>query len=145
MNARGLIEFFAAQLDEDEEAAKRVRQPYRLYACADGCIEEPTRVDDPYGPANGEYQQWGDGEDRLPNHHNSWTLIYDPARALAEVAAKREIIRLYEETLVAIETFEGHGVEAQAHQVAAESYLNVVRIHAAVYAGRPGYREEWRP
>jgi hypothetical protein len=92
MSPEELIAVITAGLDADEEAAKRLRQPYRLYACDDGHVEEPMLVDDPYGERNGEYQQWEPVEDRLPNHHNSWALIYDPSRVLADVAAKRDLL-----------------------------------------------------
>ena len=71
--------------------------------------------------------------------------LHDPVRVLAEVEAKRGTIRLYEDTLSTIETFKGHGVEARAHEVAAESYLNVIRLDAAVYSSHPEYNESWRP
>lgn len=90
-----LIALIERGLDADEQAAKRVQQPYRLYACDDGHIEEPMLVDDPWGERNGEYQQWEPGEDRLPNHHNSWALIYDPSRVLADVESKRAIVAEY--------------------------------------------------
>jgi hypothetical protein len=71
---------------------------------------------------------------------------YDPGRVLAEVDAKREVIRLYEDTIATIEMLKSHGWQStSAHEVAAESYLNVIRAHAAAYADHPDYRDEWRP
>ncbi len=137
-----LVAFLRARLDEDEQAAKRVHQPYRLYACDDGHVEEPMLIDDPYGDRNGEYQQWGDGEDRLPNHHNSWALIYDPARALAEVDAKRRILDShYDYRGICTRCFDWQNKPVEREPFPCE----VVRLLAAPHATHKDYREEWRP
>lgn len=135
-----LVEFLRARLDEDADAAKRVRQPYRLYACDDGCLEEPVRISDLYGPRDGEYEQW-DGEDRLPNHHNSWALVYDPTRVLADVAAKRRIV---DECAYWCEKTES-GVDYPALADRFEVAMGVLRLLALPYADHPDYDEEWRP
>lgn len=147
-----LTTFLMARLDEAEEAAKRVGQPYRLYACDDGCLEEPVRVSDLHGPRDGEYEQWSDGEDRLPNHHNSWALVYDPARALVDVEVKR---RLLDEHRPA-PRFAGHPVTcARCLTEISDSpglpSLNqlhpcqTIRLLALPYADHADYRDEWRP
>jgi hypothetical protein len=84
-------DFITARLDEDEEALKLVQQPYRLYIDSDGVISEPLTVESPWDDRQGEYEQI-DGEDRLPNRHTYWTLLYDPARVLRETAAKRRVL-----------------------------------------------------
>lgn len=66
-------------------------------------------------------------------------------RVLAEVEAKRGTVRLYEDTLATIETLKEQGQPTAAHEVAAESYLNVLRLDAAVFASHPEYDESWRP
>jgi hypothetical protein len=58
---------------------------------------------------------------------------HDPARVLADVQAKREVVRLCRDTLDMIEMLNGNGIEAKAHEVAAESYLNVIREFARPY------------
>lgn len=70
-------EFLLARITEDEECARSAKE--RVYVCGGGCLSTPV-------------DQWADGSDRLPNHHNVWWLVYDPARVLAECAAKRVII-----------------------------------------------------
>lgn len=66
-------------------------------------------------------------------------------RERRELEAKRETIRLYEEACEFIEMMKSSGQDAPAHEGAAEAYLNVIRNEAAVYAGHPDYRGEWRP
>lgn len=137
-----LVEFLRARLDEDEKAAKRVHQPYRLYACDDGHVEEPMRVDGLYDENEGEYQQWEPGEDRLPNHHNSWALIYDPARVLAEVEAKRQRIADY---LKICELADPVRHPDQAYVLAKGAMERTFMLDALPYADHPEYDEAWRP
>ena len=125
-----LVEFLRARLDEDEQAAKHVRQPYRLYVDNDGRISEPKRVDDLHGEHDGEYEQWADGGDRMPNDIASWWPIYDPARVLREAEAKRKLI----DRLVA----------SMEEDYAPWNEDNLGCL-AEVYADHPDYREEWRP
>ena len=134
----GLVEFLRARLDEDVEVAR---------AAAD-CHDEdsPTwAVITPGFVHNGEDGMWSrlTSVDRpaVADH----MVRFDPARVLAEVDAKRETIRLYEEACAFIEMMKEQGKEAPAHVGAAEAYLNVIRDDAAVYADHPDYQEEWRP
>lgn len=125
-----LVTWLRAQLDEDEQAARRLPEGHRLYVDDDGCVEQPR-------------EQWSDGTDRLPNHHNTWLLMYDRAERLAEVEAKRHILDEYATWA------EGHD-EKQAHRfIGSTSGLAamamVIRLLAKPYAGREGWREEWRP
>lgn len=79
-----LVAFLRARLDEDEQAAKRVHQPYRLYACDDGHVEEPMLIDDPYGDRNGEYQQWGHGCEVATRTYNVGISSMPPVRPWPE-------------------------------------------------------------
>lgn len=128
-----LVAFIHARLDEDEQAAKRVRQPYRLYVDNHGRISEPKRIDDLHGDRDGEYEQWADGEDRMPNDIASWSLIYDPARVLREVAAKRGIA----EEAEAIWNSDIDGAYGRG--------MMILNLLALSYADHPDYREEWAP
>lgn len=109
-----LIDFLKARIDEDEAAAGLVTTP--IYAC-DGhdrrwdCIAQPE-------------EKWADGTDRLPNHHATWTSIYDPARVLADVAAKRAIVDDYAE-------------------VPSTARLRPLRWLAEVWRDHPDYDAEW--
>lgn len=68
---------------------------------------------------------------------------HDPRRVLREIDAKRQILAAYEQALGDAE-FPDHLVSRPA-QVALLTLEPVVRHLATVYAGRPGYREGWRP
>lgn len=121
-----LIDFLKARIDEDEAAAALVTTP--IYAC-DGhdrqwdCIAQP-------------HEKWADGTDRLPNHHATWTPIYEPARVLADVAAKRAIVDDCGQVFAGDQP-----VAAQAVWVAGRALKRL----AAVYADHPDYDERWRP
>lgn len=115
--ADGLIAFVRQQLDDEERAARRL--PGRLYVDDDGCVETP-------------HSQWSDGSDRLPNHHNTWLLIYDQAERLAEVEAKRRILDAWQLQID----------EDDPHAYLAGDVLP--KLLAQPYAGRDGWREEWR-
>ncbi len=116
-----LVTFLRARLDEDEQAAGLVTAI--VYAC-DGhsargdCIAQT-------------WEKWADGEDRLPNHHANWTPIYDPARVLREVAAKRELIEQHV-------AYYGDGHDRSWP-------VQVLSTLASVYSEHPDYDEAWRP
>lgn len=44
-------------------------------------------------------EQWADGSDRLPNHHNYWTLIHDPTVVLRRCVADRKLLDLCERAM----------------------------------------------
>lgn len=90
-----IADFIEVQYRRIEQAAKQVRQPYRLYVDSDGRVSEPKHVDDLYGEHDGEYEQWADGGDRMPNHITNWSLIYDPAAVLADIESKRAILKMF--------------------------------------------------
>lgn len=61
---------------------------------------------------------------------------HDPARVLAEVDAKREVVRLAERAYDYHETFTNGFAAAMEH---------ALRLFALPYADHADYREEWRP
>lgn len=68
----------------------------------------------------------------------AFMFAFDPARVLAEVAAKRRIIDELERLIIVVGwTEEEHGGNDT------ESLRDLLRLLASVYAGRPGWREEW--
>ena len=109
-----LTDFLLARIEDDEKTARRPTG--RVYADDDGCVATPE-------------DEWADGSDRLPNHHNTWALIHDPARVLAECEAKRRIVE--------------REVNA-ANRMTYRRLLTLVDL-ASVYADHPDYRDEWRP
>jgi hypothetical protein len=75
-------------------------------------------------------------------------VLFDPARVLAEVAAKKAILDLYRQAWgehqswledVGGDTF-GRADEIRGR---VESLHETIRLLAQPYAGRPGWREEW--
>ncbi|WP_413102240.1 DUF6221 family protein [Streptomyces sp. Inha503] len=88
----------------------------------------------------------------LPTTHTRGATQYphiarhDPARVLREIDAKRQLLALYlEHERMDRETFEAEGERARSLVSLRAAYFDAVRHLAAVYADRPGYREEWRP
>jgi len=139
-----LTEFLAARIAEDEETARMVHTPYRLYVDTDGCISEPVRLDWPDGGA-GQYQQWEPGEDRLPNHHNTWALMYDPARVLARCEADRRIVELHGRTGLDQVCKSCAEVYADGRMYAVEYPCDTLRLLALRYADHPDYQEALKP
>ena len=127
-----IVAFLKARLDEDEHAAQLVRQPYRLYVSAEGRLSEPRMDED------GNYVQWAEGEDRMPNHITNWGLVFDPARVLREVEAKRRTVGRYER--LAAEMYTSAMDEDRAWTL-----LPALIDLASVYDGHPDYDESWRP
>lgn len=123
MNA--LLEFLRARLNEDEAYAR-------------GAFGD-------HNDAGHWYEQWsgalnvGEDEDLVLTTDAAVSRFmerHDPERVLAEVAAKREIVRQADLYLCdsgpgcGYRTKHGHGV---------------LRLLALPYAGHPDYREEWKP
>lgn len=70
---------------------------------------------------------------------------HDPARVLRAIAAKRRVIADYED---AERTLSVAGPGTPPHDImtgATNTLRRMLRLLAAEYADRPGYREEWRP
>jgi hypothetical protein len=105
--------FLHARLDEDESVAR---------ACA----------------GDGEWDADSIaiyGEGLAPEVRNHMAR-HDPARVLADVTAKREVLRLAEGFHDYAETFM-NGVASRME--------GALRLFALAYADHPDYREEWRP
>lgn len=87
---------------------------------------------------------WGAVVSSVPDHEDAWSPMpqfehaarHDPARVLAEVAAKREVVRLAERAHDYHETF------MNGFAAALEDAL---RLFALPYAGHREYRPEWAP
>jgi hypothetical protein len=138
-----LVEFLRAALDEDERVARAAtRGPWRVsvegsegsYISPDyGDIRTKSRF---IGIANGRVQP----EDGRNAVH---IARHDPARVLAEVAAKRAIVDRYEVLLAyAARPYDDHPDPSRR-----AGYLHALVVVmeglAQPYAGRPGWREEW--
>lgn len=132
MTALSIVDFLRERVQEDEDAAKAVRTPYRLYVYDDGQVREPEIEDSADSERYGTYRRDAYGDDVPQNRHCGYTLLYDPDKALREVAAKRAII----EALADVVENGGDG-EYRLEQV--------FKMLATVYRDHPDWREEWRP
>ncbi|MDN3056896.1 DUF6221 family protein [Streptomyces sp. SRF1] len=134
-----LVRWLGEQLDVDEQVAldtfdigaragiRRGAPVPRWVYEADGAIRAEA------GTAHVRFT-WPDSAAHIVQH--------DPARVLREINAKRQILAEYEQAARYSGTTWG---QSNVHQARARALGKVVRLHALVYADRPGYREEWRP
>ncbi len=152
-----LIEFLRARIDEYEAAARKA-MPYGhgAWTYVDG--DRGPQVD--LNPGEGEaLETWtregsssvwtcDDPDDGCQDVAASWAAEgehiarWDPARVLAEIAAKRRIIDEYEQR----EREATSGIEqAKVFGYHATGLLIAIRLLALPDAEHPDYREEWRP
>ncbi|HEU4422114.1 MAG TPA: DUF6221 family protein [Pilimelia sp.] len=138
-----LITWLRIQLDEDERVARSATAgPWRhnpnkhwrkpgttwfeeaVFAGPPGtdatCVAGTGETDDPQSMADAAH---------IARH--------DPARVLAEVDAKRRLLQQFE--------LRGNSVRATVVPSTGGVWDDLLRMLALPYAGRPGYRAEWRP
>ena len=122
----GLVEFLRARLDEDEALAREAPAgPWHIGNAVDPT--QPCHVHTFPGA-----RMVADGLNWLVAEH---IARQNPARALAEVSAKRRIVDLYEMTSTSAE------LDPDAWLVMKETVAHL----ATPYADHPDYREEWKP
>lgn len=133
-----LVEFLRARLAEDRATAQAATAgPWGAFVRAEVYVEQTGAED---GHLVAELPDCGDHDSDRPADA-AHIARHDPARVLAEVAAKEAIL---DECL---------GVQEQADRdwndpglnAMAGAYLDVVKLLAAVHAGHPDYDESWRP
>ena len=124
-----LVAFLTAMLDADEVAAKGAAVPNDENGGGEIWEVSPAGgVDGAHGPV-----YFHDGG--IPTaEQDAHIARHDPARVLAEVAAKRAILAEFEEA---------RGLHSRRDEVAA-LYFSLRQL-AAVYATHPAYRPEWKP
>lgn len=124
-----LVDFLRARLDEDEAAAKKAKPG-------------PWHADGDRGGVYGAHPT-----DEVVDYTESAAHIarHDPARVLAEVEAKRQLLDLHQPAET--EYVDGdicytcddlRGVEPAYP-------CRTLRLLALPYANHPDYRDEWRP
>lgn len=134
-----LVGFLRARLDEDEAAALAAfAGPWTVGAHPDGIR---SVVLSPYARVVATTFREADA---------AHVARHDPARVLADVAAKRAILDMWEDPEEAREPGsngqEGRDAdEIEADVAVAYAITDIVAAFAAVYAGHPDYREEWTP
>jgi hypothetical protein len=128
-----LIDWLRAHLDEDERVARTVQlrrpgpwqldsEPWEAHAI--GLLDSAGRS---VAAVLGSYSA-------------EFMATIDPARVLREVAAGRELLRIYEEA----RDYYRRNVQAPAGELT--GLLTAIKLLAAgSFSDRPGYREEWRP
>jgi hypothetical protein len=139
-----LVEFLRAALDEDERVARAADVGSDVFD-GTGIVVMPNR-------------STGDRTITLPSHIAAHIAHHDPARVLAEVAAKRAILELHDgehdcrELMTGVYPHDwpsaapwGSAGEAWRHASSEhfEGPCPTLRLLAQPYAGRPGWREEW--
>jgi hypothetical protein len=130
-----LVQFLRARLDEDESTAR----------AADGDKIEATPLYEgvAYLTLRGDHKDRYTGE--LPATLADHAARHDPARVLAEVDGKRQILRALESAEVALRNTEPGKEPCELMTGATNSLRAVARMLAAAYADHPDYRDEWRP
>lgn len=97
----------------------------------------------------------GETDDQQSMRDAAHIARHDPARVLADVEAKRELVERYEASLKRSVEFRQRAdsdaeTETQKMQRSHENIqllvlLGVVKLLALPYADHPDYREDWRP
>jgi hypothetical protein len=146
-----LVEFLLARLDEDARKARAAETGRRWEALTRADSGPQVRVgdgdmDDPGPEWRREvvHPMWhcDDELDGCPDVARGWIAEaehiarHDPAWVLAEVAAKRRIVRLCEA---------GIDPKAPATPGVRAGYRAILGYLALPYAEHPDYQEEWKP
>lgn len=128
-----LDEFFAARLDEEEAAAKAAAAyggAERWRIDIENCIRPNPAADNGYiacGP-------WGGG---LLDQHAAHIVRYDPASALRDVEADRELLVKYQIA---------KALQPGKYKLGyCEAMEEIIAIRAARFRDHPDYRVEWAP
>lgn len=138
-----LAEFFAARLDDDEQAALRWPEDehtwqqvgHRHLTYDNGAGENVAAIDVTNAPC-----LWWERiyVKRDINNLAEHLVRHDPATVLADIAAKRAIIELYNTAKAAAEA-STDTVLAGAAKLNLRAYEKALRALAAVYAKHPDY------
>ncbi|MFE5090618.1 DUF6221 family protein [Streptomyces sp. NPDC056638] len=121
-----LVQFLRDRLDEDEQAARRVKSSWRQIGETGVIVAS-------------------DGERAEECANGNWTGIaehivrHDPARIMAEVEAKRRILRAHEKWC------EGRCEAKYPEGGFDAAHFWSIKSLATVYADHPDYRDTWRP
>jgi hypothetical protein len=130
----GLVEWLRAQLDEDEQAARRAGDSFRQVGETGVIVATEGDRAEECASAN-----WAGIAEHIVRH--------DPARVLREIDAKRRILAecAYWHGKLAKEAVDPSPMPFPALGEVLDAVTPILRALALPYADRPGYREEWRP
>jgi hypothetical protein len=131
-----LIAFLRARLNEDEELAQECPPNFNIAESPEreGMFE--IRAHAPEAP--GRFDDLG--EFQYP--YAQYIARHDPARVLADVDAKRQIIEEHTDLDGAICPT---CTEQDTYRTPQAEPCRTLRLLALPYAGHPAYREGWRP
>ncbi|WP_019328827.1 DUF6221 family protein [Streptomyces sp. TOR3209] len=146
-----LVQWLRAQLDEDERTARAATAgPWEQTGIGEYGWGVSFSVPGAGVEADDSDQGRADAE-----HIATW----DPARVLREIDAKRQVIAKYTaavermaELAALCERLKADGMDTHMPELERMTAIHrrdvlseVLRLLTLPYAGRPGYREEWRP
>lgn len=160
-----LVEFILARLDEDQRVAlDATRQHERAVAAFK--VGRPDDMQDEEGESAADWSGGSDEDDRGYFRRAVWAgegiaticemhdeqddaspthiARHDPARVLAEVAAKRRIVELHSGAHEC-STFDRNGEIDNCTWCLDSDECSTVALLASVYTGHPDYRPEWHP
>ena len=133
-----LVAFLRARLDEDEaDASESVRGPWQARERSGGGWIVTGRTDPHLVATFDDY-----GFDRRTPYH---IARHDPARVLAEVTAKRQIVQLHEGGGHECAVFDRHGAIDYCYYVLEGDACSTLRLLAMSYVNHPHYQEAWKP
>lgn len=128
----GLVQFYRARLDEDASVALLGGEDVETWS-VDGSGGITTVSEYPRVAARCDALDW-ETQDHIARH--------DPARVLADVAAKRAIVDAFVEYRDELAGAPGAEMRDVGRM---EGLEEAVRHLAAVYADHPDYDQEWTP
>ena len=142
-----LTDFLLARIAEDEAAAAICAEAFPpRWEVSDRGHSATVRADKPTFAVVSEIDQVQETPGRWPGEHLDHIARFDPARVLAECEAKRRIVeatRFDDDPRSAVDEWLGHPDMTPPREVAV--MIDTLLALAAVYAGHPDYRDEWRP
>ncbi|MFB8393670.1 DUF6221 family protein [Streptomyces yangpuensis] len=124
-----LVQFLRARLDEDEQTARAAGGTWWAPPDLPGQVHDSGGINI---------------EAKLPSFA-AHIARHDPARVLAEVDAKRQILRRLEGAESTLGAAEKGTVPHDLMTGAVNSWRDAVRLLALPYADHPDYRQEWKP
>lgn len=140
-----LAEFLLARYAEDEAAARAASpSPWQygsVESIAGGALYDATRR-----IASIAYEQPDDHDGTIARHllwqeadaNGAHIARHDPARVLADVAAKRAIVARCEHAVKSFDRYPNAG-----NGMAVHALTDVLRALAQVYSSHPDFRAEW--
>ncbi|SES03075.1 DUF6221 family protein [Streptomyces qinglanensis] len=151
-----LVAFLRARLDEDERLARAAAEPEkwvelnreprpRWYVQLWADPDRVAVIADPESSAfpvvvSIEGMDEGDAQNRIDH-----IARHDPARVLADIEAKRRVVRYYEDAARTLAAAEPGTPPHDLMTGAMNSLRAALQALALPYADHPDYREEWRP